>query len=81
VIVPFDVERAFGKKRAKIIATINGELPPQPRPHGHARPYAASIEEIREDRQPFGDEVEVEVEEDLSHARLKYQPISSKPCR
>jgi len=67
VIVPFDVEKAFGKKRVKINATIEGE------------PYRGSLvrmgtpdhmllilKEIREKvGKSFGDEVSVELEEDL----------------
>lgn len=67
VIVPFDVEKAFGKKRVKVKASINGE------------PYRGSLvrmgtpdhmllilKEIREKiGKSFGDEVEVTLEEDL----------------
>ncbi len=67
VTVPFDVEKAFGKKRVKIKATIDGE------------PYRGSLvrygspqfmllilKEIRQKiSKTFGDEVTVEMEEDL----------------
>lgn len=67
VTVPFDVEKTFGKKRVKIIATIDGE------------PYRGSLvrmgseshlliilKEIREKiGKTFGDEVEIVVEEDV----------------
>jgi len=66
VTVPFDVEEAFGKKRVKVKATIAGQ------------PYRGSlvrmgtedhilivIKDIREKAGvTFGDEIEVEVEED-----------------
>jgi hypothetical protein len=66
VRVPFDVEQAFGKKRVKILATIDGV------------PYRGSLvrmgtechlllilKEIREQiGKTFGDEVEITVQED-----------------
>lgn len=66
VTVPFDVEKAFGKKRVKIIASIDGE------------PYRGSLvrmggeahiliilKEIRQKiGKTFGDEVEIVIEED-----------------
>lgn len=66
VSVPFDVEKAFGKKRVKVLATIEGV------------PYRGSmvrmgsechllpvLKEIREQiGKTFGDEIEVTVEED-----------------
>jgi hypothetical protein len=66
VSVPFDVEKAFGKKRVKILATFDGV------------PYRGSmvrmgsechllpvLKEIREQiGKTFGDEIEVTVEED-----------------
>jgi hypothetical protein len=73
VNVPFDVEKAFGKKRVKIKATIEGE------------PYRGSLvrmgtpnhmllilKEIREKiGKSFGDEVSVELEEDLEPRQVK----------
>lgn len=67
VRVPFDVEQAFGKKRVKILATIDGV------------PYRGSLvrmgtechlllilKEIRERiGKTFGDEVEIAVQEDI----------------
>jgi len=67
VIVPFDVEKAFGKKRVKVKASIEGE------------PYRGTLvrmggpdhlllvlKEIREKiGKSFGDEVAIELEEDL----------------
>ena len=68
VTVPFDVEKAFGKKRVKILATIAGH------------PYRGSLvrmgtechilpvlKEIRQQTgKDFGDEIEVVVEEDTA---------------
>lgn len=76
VIIPFDVEKAFGKKRVKIKATINGE------------PYRGSLvrmgtpdhmllilKEIREKiGKSFGDEVDIVVEEDLEPRKVDIPP-------
>jgi hypothetical protein len=86
VTVPFDVEKAFGKKRVKVKAAINGV------------PYRGSLvrmggpshmlvvlKEIREKiGKSFGDEVEIVVEEDTEprlvqvpadmEAALKHNP-------
>ncbi|OGO29853.1 MAG: hypothetical protein A2136_05345 [Chloroflexi bacterium RBG_16_54_11] len=76
VVVPFDVEKAFGKKRVKIKATIDGE------------PYRGSLvrygtpqymllilKEIRQKiGKTFGDEVAVEVEEDLELRQVELPP-------
>ena len=73
VNVPFDVEKTFGKKRVKIKATIEGE------------PYRGSLvrmgtpnhmllilKEIREKiGKSFGDEVSVELEEDLEPRQVE----------
>jgi len=73
IIVPFDVEKAFGKKRVKIKASIEGE------------PYRGSLvrmgtpdhmlpilKEIREKvGKSFGDEVSVELEEDLQPRQVE----------
>src|SRR5512143_2292360 len=76
VTVPFDVEKAFGKKRVKIKATIDGE------------PYQGSLvrmggeshmliilKEIREKiGKTFGDEVEVILEEDIEPRLVEIPP-------
>mgnify|MGYP000400264505 CR=1 FL=1 len=73
VIVPFDVEKAYGKKRVKIKATIEGE------------PYRGSLvrmgspdhmlpilKEIREKvGKSFGDEISIELEEDLQPRQVE----------
>ncbi len=67
VIVPFDVEQVFGKKRVRIKALIDGEtyrgsLVRMGSPH-HILPV---LKEIREKiGKTFGDEVGIIVEEDL----------------
>jgi hypothetical protein len=72
VSVPFDVEQAFGKKRVKVLATIEGV------------PYRGSmvrmgsechllpvLKEIREQiGKTFGDEIEVTVEEDTQPRQI-----------
>lgn len=66
-IIPFDVEKTFGKKRVKIKATIDGEpyrgtLVRMGTPHH----MLLLLKEIREKiGKSFGDEVTVELEEDL----------------
>ena len=76
VIVPFDVEKAFGKKRVKIKAAIDGV------------PYRGSLvrmgtpdhmllilKEIREKiGKSFGDEVVVDLEEDLEPRQVEIPP-------
>jgi hypothetical protein len=73
VTVPFDVEKAFGKKRVKVKATIAGI------------PYRGSLvrmgtqdhiliilKEIREKAGvTFGDEIEIEVEEDKAPREIE----------
>ena len=67
VTIPFDVEKTFGKKRVKIKATIEGE------PYrgtlvrmGSPNYMLLVLKEIREKiGKSFGDEVVVELEEDL----------------
>lgn len=67
VIVPFDVEKTFGKKRVKINAIIDGEpyrgtLVRMGTPHH----MLLVLKEIREKiGKTIGDEVTVELEEDL----------------
>jgi hypothetical protein len=71
--VPFDVEQAFGKKRVKVRATIDGEsyrgsLVRMGTPY-HIFPV---LKEIREKiGKSFGDEVMVEVEEDLEPRQVQ----------
>ena len=80
VRIPFDVEQAFGKKRVKVKATIDGEpyrgtLAVSPRRAGSRGPNGVRmgepchilivLKEIREKiGKTFGDEVEVTLEED-----------------
>ncbi len=76
VSVPFDVEQAFGKKRVKVIATIEGH-----RYRGslvrmgtecHILPV---LKEIREQAgKNFGDEIEVFVEEDTLPRQVEIPP-------
>jgi len=67
VIVPFDVEKTFGQKRVKIIATIDGEpyrgtLVRMGSPHH----MLLVLKEIREKiGKSIGDEVSVELQQDL----------------
>lgn len=76
VTIPFDVEKAFGKKRVKVKATIDGE------------PYRGSLvrmgtpdhmllvlKDIREKiGKTFGDEISVELEEDLEPRKVEIPP-------
>jgi len=76
VIVPVDVEKVFGKKRVKIKATIEGE------------PYRGTLvrmggpdhmllilKDIREKiGKSFGDEIFVELEEDLEQRKVEIPP-------
>jgi hypothetical protein len=76
VNIPFDVEQAFGKMRVKVKATIDGELyrgtlvrmgSPQ-----HMLPV---LKEIRENiGKSFGDEVTIELEEDLEPRQVDIPP-------
>jgi hypothetical protein len=74
VVIPFDVEKTFGQKRVKIKATIDGEpyrgtLVRMGTPHH----MLIVLKEIREKiGKSFGDEVTVELEEDLE---LRQVPI------
>ena len=67
IVIPFDVEKTFGKKRVKIKATINSEsyrgtLVRMGTPHH----VLIVLKEIREKiGKSFGDEVTIELEEDL----------------
>ena len=76
VNIPFDVEQVFGKKRVKILATIDGE------------PYRGTLvrmgtpchmllilKEIRQKiGKSFGEEVEVTLEEDTAPREVKLPP-------
>lgn len=80
VTVPFDVEKAFGKKRVKVKALIEGV------------PYRGSLvrmgtpdhmllvlKEIREKiGKTFGDEITVELEEDLEPRQVEVPPDLQK---
>ena len=72
VTVPFDVEQVFGKKRVKVKATIEGE---QYRGSlvrmGSPQHMLVILKSIREKiGKTFGDEVEVEVEEDTGQREV-----------
>jgi hypothetical protein len=76
VIVPFDVEQAFGKKRVKIKATIEGE-PYRGSLVRMGEPYHVLIilKEIREKiGKSFGDEIYVELEEDNEPRQVEIPP-------
>ena len=76
VTIPFDVEKTFGKKRVKIKATIEGE------PYrgtlvrmGSPNYMLLVLKEIREKiGKSFGDEVVVELEEDLEPRQVDVPP-------
>ena len=76
VTIPFDVEKTFGKKRVKIKATINGE------PYrgtlvrmGGPQHMLPVLKEIRERiSKNIGDEVSVELEEDLEPRQVEVPP-------
>ena len=76
VTIPFDVEKAFGKKRVKVKAIIDGE------------PYRGSLvrmgtpdhmllvlKDIREKiGKTFGDEISIELKEDLEPRKVEIPP-------
>jgi hypothetical protein len=68
VTIPFDVEKTFGKKRVKIHATINGELYRGTLVRmGTPQHILIILKEIRHKiGKSIGDEVIVELEEDLA---------------
>jgi len=76
ITIPFDVEETFGKKRLKIKATIEGE------PYrgtlvrmGGPNHMLLVLKEIREKiGKSFGDEVLVELEEDLEPRQVDLPP-------
>jgi len=73
VTIPFDVEQVFGKKRLKVKATIDGEpyrgsLVRMGTPHH----MLIILKEIRQKiGKTFGDEVTVEIEEDLEPRQVE----------
>jgi hypothetical protein len=76
VTIPFDVENAFGKKRIKIKATIDGE------PYrgtlvrmGSPQHMLLVLKEIRKKvGKSFGDKVAVELEEDIEPRQIEFPP-------
>jgi Bacteriocin-protection, YdeI or OmpD-Associated/Domain of unknown function (DUF1905) len=76
VTIPFDVEKTFGKKKPKIKATIEGEpyrgtLVRMGGPHH----VLIVLKEIRAKiGKGFGDEVEIELEEDLDPRQVEIPP-------
>jgi len=73
VTVPFDVEQVFGKKRVKIKATIEGE-PYRGTLVRMGTPFHVLIilKEIRQKiGKDFGDEVSIELEEDLAERQVE----------
>jgi hypothetical protein len=76
VTIPFDVEKSFGKKKPKIKATIEGEpyrgtLVRMGGPHH----VLIILKEIRAKiGKGFGDEVEIELEEDLDPRQVEVPP-------
>ena len=76
VIIPFDVEKKYGKKRVKIKATIEGEpyrgtLVRMGSPHH----MLIVLKEIREKiNKDIGDEVSIELEEDIEPRLVEIPP-------
>lgn len=76
VVIPFDVEKMFGKKRVKIKANIEGEpyrgtLVRMGSPHH----MLLVLKEIREKiGKSFGDEIFLELEEDLDVRSVEMPP-------
>jgi len=76
VNIPFDVEKVFGKKRVKIKGTFDGE------PYrgtlvrmGGPQHMLLVLKEIRQKiGKSFGDEVAVELEEDLESRQVEMPP-------
>ena len=73
VVIPFDVEKTFGKKRVKIKATINGELYRGTLVRmGTSHHILGVLKEIRQRiGKSFGDEVDIEFEEDLEMRQVE----------
>jgi len=76
VTIPFDVEKTFGKKRVKIKATIEGELYRGTLVRmGSPNHMLLVLKEIRKKiGKSFGDEVVVELEEDLEPRQVDVPP-------
>jgi len=76
VSVPFDVEKVFGKKRLPVIATIDGESYRGTLVRmGMPQHVLIVLKEIREKiGKSFGDEVTVELEEDLAPRHVEVPP-------
>jgi hypothetical protein len=76
VNIPFDVEEAFGKKRVQIKATIDGEKYRGTLVHmGTPQHIMPVLKEIRERiGKSFGDEVAIELEEDLEPRQVEIPP-------
>ena len=76
VRIPFDVEQAFGKKRVKVKATIDGEPYRGPLVRmGEPCHILGVLKEIREKiGKTFGDEVEVTLEEDTEPRVVEVPP-------
>ena len=76
VSVPFDVEKVFGKKRLPVIATIDGESYRGTLVRmGMPQHVLIVLKEIREKiGKSFGDEVTVELEEDLAPRLVEVPP-------
>jgi hypothetical protein len=73
VSIPFDVEQIFGNKRPKVKATIEG-VPYRGTLVRMGGPYhmLPVLKEIREKiGKSFGDEIEIEVEEDTEPRRVE----------
>jgi len=76
VTIPFDVEKAYGKKRVKIKATIDGE------PYrgtlvrmGSPQHMLLVLKEIREKvGESFGDKVAIEIEGDVEPRQIEVPP-------
>ena len=76
VIIPFDVEKKFGKKRVKIKATIEGELYRGTLVRmGSPHHMLLVLKEIREKiGKDIGDEVSIELEEDIEPRVVEIPP-------
>lgn len=80
VIVPFDVEKAFGKKRVKVKANIE-DVPDRGSLVRMGTPdhMLLVLKEIREKiGKTFGDEITVELEEDLEPRQIEVPPDLQK---
>lgn len=76
ILIPFDVEQKYGKKRVKIMATIEGE-PYRGTLVRYGSPYhmLLVLKEIRERiGKDVGDKVSIELEEDLEPRVVEIPP-------